>query len=1194
MLHFKLFNEPTSAVVSNLWLRGVYVAAKCGRSVPLFAVVAASLLIASEPPSLALAPVSPEQLEGQEMAGETLTTMLAVALSGDDRWRVVERGDLSLLTAEWQLGRAGFEESANAVNHGRLLGADWVLVCRPEMADVDNPTATIDVIDAVRAEPIASRKIKLAHRPHARWFRSPPEVDVKTLVDASHEALSEALTTRERRQTNKVAASLFLSGDNGHLERALAALLSENADDPLGWRLLNPLHPEAARGEGLLRAAGIVAGDRGPLVRKIADAYLWGAVEPVGTGSDGGRLTFWVWRGFGDPEEKQAEGSWSELAESIRSELAATAPGVDEQGDALEHQIRLSKRLMEEALAVAPASTADFNRARKLLEMAAFFAPQDRVVQETRLAYVFAPRRIQTGLTDTERMRLWLEYARLADAFWVGPNNTLDARLLAASFPGYNRGKSWQRERVLRWAPLLAQAPVDELIPHKKLLSEWATYSRADRLYGQRILEMIWPMLAHLLPDKLYTHASDGQSWKVGWVDQLMRDPTIDQARFKEMVAGSATGLPPLVRDVTQARYRIVDTPAPDIGGGVIEKRWPDRSTREVPPPNTLRIVKRDGFFKLLAHYQFVASSFMTSDATHEKRLAEHAARRELHIAKVEATNPEAARRMREHNEGFQKQVNENRRASVDRALEDLRQYAAAQSKDGTVPAPGINDRQNDGATPLAIAVANGWPAVAEILIWAGADPLQGWIRSHGVREFAASDPVMSRVLAGKSAATATAIKDDVDGAMVVALLSKGDRAALSNVPIDDVILSYTDTRGWTVLHHAIERHADDFALRMIAAGAPLEATSMGGQTPLTFAAFKARDAVVGALLEKKANPNGRSDESAATPLLAACVGGDVGIVRALLDAGADANARVNGAPVIVTAARDSKNAAVIKELIVAGARVDVADWNNWGPLEMATVHDRDETLGHLLEANAKWKGGPAGSESSPLIVAARNNAVRCVQLLLERGERDDRARQFTSDPVIRAMLEDKMQSTATGVKTLDDDVLWPAIFADKHKWRERMDSHLGKGGNINFRSTGWTPLWLAIQTRNLECVRYALAKGADPKVHPRAPNLQNRTTLNGVNFMQSLLEPHRGPELPPIGEREVFQAELVKLLVPLEPSPEYGWALGRALADRQWLEAAAYVRAGANTEEAKTYLSENKKLTEAERARAAEILSGR
>ncbi|HSI08763.1 MAG TPA: ankyrin repeat domain-containing protein [Rariglobus sp.] len=1143
---------------------------------------------ADDIPGLALAPVSPEQLEGQEKAGEALTTLLVAKLSGDSRWEMVERGDLSLLAGEWQLGKAGFIESSNAVTQGRLLRADWVLVCRPEMTDVENPAAKLEVIDAVRAELLASRTIKLAQRPHARWFRSPPAGDVELIVKASREALIEARAARERLKVRKVAASLFFSGDDGRLDAELASLM-EGADGG-NWRLLNPLHPDVARGEGLLKAAGFVSGERGPALEKIADAYIWGRLGSSTTGAGGRSLKFWIWRGGGLPEEKRAEGSMTELAGAIKKELLAGVPAAGST-DPLVDQIQLAKRLIEEALAVAPATEADFKQSRRLLEMAAFFAPQDRVVQETRLAFTLASRRIKTGLTQDDRMRLRLEYARLADAFWRGPGNTLDARLLEASFSGYARGMPGQRERALQSAPLLVQAPLSELIPHKELFHEWTTYCRRNPVSGQRMLEIIWPVVAKLLPEILYTQPTKTNVAKTGWVNLLMEDESIDQVRLKEILDGSAKGMPSLVVEATGARYRIVDSPAPNIGGGVLGDPLGDRTTEKIQAPVIQKIAETGGFFKFLADYERDKTAFTSGDAASVKRQEERDARREQQIARLEIANPEAARQMRESFERNRKQTEERRSSLANRSLDAIREYAVLQSKNGTIPAPGINDRQSDDSTPLSIAVAKGWPEVAEIFIKAGADPLKGLIRNRSIRDFAAADPVMSRILAGKQEESSRG-GAGMDGEAVVALLRKGDRVALANATIGVAILDYKDTRGWTVLHHAIERQADDFALRLIAAGAPLEAPSIGGQTPLAFAAFKASTVVTKVLLAKKADPNGRASELAAPPLLAACIGGDVALVRILLAAGADVNATSNGGvPLVVDAARDSPNAEVVKALVDAGVRLDVADASNLGPLETSMVKDRVKTLRYLLDNGGKWRRAKTEAGSSPLIVAAQNEAVACVQLLLERGERDDRARQFTSNPAIRAMLEDKMQQTGAGTKALDDDVLWPVILADKQKWKERMDAHLAKGGNVNFTSIDWTPLLLAIQTRNLECVRYVLAKGADPKVHPSGKNLRDRTTLNGMDFMERVLSPHTGSALSPIGEQQAYRAELITLLVPAEPSDDYERALGRSLVDKQWEEATAYVRAGVGVEIAKAYLAEAKKLTEKERAQAWDVL---
>jgi ankyrin repeat protein len=71
---------------------------------------------------------------------------------------------------------------------------------------------------------------------------------------------------------------------------------------------------------------------------------------------------------------------------------------------------------------------------------------------------------------------------------------------------------------------------------------------------------------------------------------------------------------------------------------------------------------------------------------------------------------------------------------------------------------------------------------------------------------------------------------------------------------------------------------------------------------------------VVWALLEKGADVNARRNEDGVTPLIAASAQGHVDVVRALLEKGADVDAKGNDAITALSVAKDDEIKAALKD----------------------------------------------------------------------------------------------------------------------------------------------------------------------------------------------------------------------------------------------------------------------------------------
>jgi ankyrin repeat protein len=553
------------------------------------------------------------------------------------------------------------------------------------------------------------------------------------------------------------------------------------------------------------------------------------------------------------------------------------------------------------------------------------------------------------------------------------------------------------------------------------------------------------------------------------------------------------------------------------------------------------------------------------------------------------STDAAAKARMERNLAGLEKSfAKEPKRHGADAppdTLEKIRLLASFRPPGKTEPLR-VNDTRLDGSSPLALAIKHDWPEIVAILSAAGAKLEAGLIDRKRIIDYVADKPDMLRALAGAPAGMPG--DAGVDGAEYVAAIRRGNTALLDETSITPALLAYRDPHKKSALHHAIEASNDALALRLMEAGADIETPSVGGQTPLVYAAFQRRHEIMRALLARHARPDGSAPGIPYPPLIAAAATGDSEAVRMLLAAGANPDRRdPNDVPVLVSAAMHSPSVETVRLLVEAGARLDVAiDDIDVGPLEATFQKDHADTLAYLLDKHAPWFWAHRG-EHSPLLAAARLKAWKCARLLLDRGERDERALAFAEDPAFKAALEDVMQ--AAGSTTLDDAELWPAICADKEHWRARVDAHLAHGGNVNYRAKDWTPLLRAIETGNLEFVRHLLAKGADPKVHPLERYENDPATL------EYLYMGRFHPRGLSAAEWEAYRAALIRLLVPLEPShgfTDYEWHLSRAVTQKSWAEAEAYVAAGVATEEAVQAARKTSELTDEERARALKLMS--
>ena len=267
-------------------------------------------------------------------------------------------------------------------------------------------------------------------------------------------------------------------------------------------------------------------------------------------------------------------------------------------------------------------------------------------------------------------------------------------------------------------------------------------------------------------------------------------------------------------------------------------------------------------------------------------------------------------------------------------------------------------------------------------------------------------------------------------------------------------------------------------------------------------------------------------------PLVEAARAGDVEVVRALLDGGADANApAVDGATALHWAVHRD-DAETVDLLLAAGADSMAANRYGVTPLSLACTNGNAPIVGRLLDAGADPNAALPGGETT-LMTAARTGAAEAVELLLASGADVD-VREETRGQT--ALMWAAAQGHAAVIDLLLDagaDIqarsTGPASAASAAGSQAAVFRDYSRRGRID----AFTALMFAVRAGQGDAVSALLARGAN--VNDTAPNGASALVVAAVNahweLAGQLLDAGADPNLAEAGWTALHQVVRTRTL---------------------------------------------------------------
>jgi uncharacterized protein len=293
------------------------------------------------------------------------------------------------------------------------------------------------------------------------------------------------------------------------------------------------------------------------------------------------------------------------------------------------------------------------------------------------------------------------------------------------------------------------------------------------------------------------------------------------------------------------------------------------------------------------------------------------------------------------------------------------------------------------------------------------------------------------------------------------AAMRKERAAVLSLLKQRGVKVNDAQADGSTALAWAAHWNDLETVDALLRAGADPNLANDYGVTPLALACVNANFTMVQRLVGVKANPNAIA-QTGDTPFLHCVRSGNVDAVRLMLEAKADVNLaeKWRGQTPLMWAIAE-KHSDVAKALVDHGANVNAKSKSGFTALQFAAQQGDMESAKALLAAGATVNEADPDDAMTPLLTAIGSGQAPLALLLIENGA-------------------DVNATNKQGVSALH-------FAATRRNMNDLTKTMLAKGANPNVRQkrepAGATPFFLAAGAGNVQAMRTLVAGGADPNI---------------------------------------------------------------------------------------------------------------
>lgn len=399
------------------------------------------------------------------------------------------------------------------------------------------------------------------------------------------------------------------------------------------------------------------------------------------------------------------------------------------------------------------------------------------------------------------------------------------------------------------------------------------------------------------------------------------------------------------------------------------------------------------------------------------------------------------------------------------------------------------NAVDNEGRTPLRIAVEHGRLASVRALLAAGADV--------GAR-FEADDCAALDLAAGEGG-RADMLREvirhsadvNVAGCRGLTALHRAafhDQAGAVDLLVEaGANLEATDAVGWAPLHDACAEGSSGAMAALLRHGADSGRLDKKGRAPLHLAAERGHLLAVRALVATGANVGLRYGSNECSPLDVAAVSGHVRVVKAIVPHVSDINAAASDGRTALHRAAFFNQAGVIDALVRAGADVDACDSEcHWTPLHDASSQCSSDAVAvlvaHGANINVMDKEGRA-----PLHLITEGGHAPAARALLAAGAdcglRYGDSELSVLDLAVREAHLELMQEVMKHVDVNDAGSLGYTALHHAAFWDEAavIDSLVEAGADSEARDIdGRTPLHAAALKGSSEAVVALVRHGVE------------------------------------------------------------------------------------------------------------------